>query len=142
MDGSLYAVISGDAATPGPSQNFSPYGYVTVTAKVDSGNFAGGFTLSLVDENFNAASTASFSSSAFTASFTTFTVQLEASGEGGDITKIQYYRIQGSGESSNDFRVSFDNAVATSVPEPGTYALFGLGGVVVFVACRRKYQKA
>ena len=139
-DGDYYSVISGTTASPGAALDFTGLGYVALTARIDTGNVANGVNLFLLDSTFTPAASAFFSASAFSLTFSTVTSALVADPAGGNIADIQFYRMTGDG-TSDAFRASFDNAVATSVPEPATSGALLLGGAMVFVASRRKHQK-
>ncbi len=114
------------------SGNFDATGLtqLSVAARLDSGNIAPGFIINLYDSNGAGALTATFSAASFNAvSFTTGTAIMTAHPDGGSITDIQYFGIAGTG-TVVPFRVSFDNASLTAIPEPGVTA--ALAGLLIF----------
>jgi hypothetical protein len=118
---------------------------VEVTARIDSGNLASGFTVNFYDNNLDGLLTATFSATSFnTGGFTAAIASLSIHPSAFVISvPVAYMQIAGNG-STQAFRFSFDQIVAnaTVIPEPSTYAaiigLLALG----YVAYRRRQLAA
>ena len=105
---------------------------VTITAKLESGNTATGFTVNLISGSGSAAATAYFDASLFNSGgFTTASTSWVDAGTFNS-TSLRAWQITGGSPASNTtFRMSFDalSVAAAAIPEPATYA--GLLGAAV-----------
>jgi hypothetical protein len=104
----------------------SNWANVAVTARIDSGNSAPGFTINFYDGAGNGVYTTSFLATSFSmVGFTTVMAAPALYPSPGDTSDIQYFGIGGSG-LTNPIRISFDGITVSAIPEPGTYAaIFG-----------------
>lgn len=118
---------------------------VEVTARLDSGNAASGFTVNFFDAAFNGVLTATFNAASFNSGgFTAAIASLSLyQGAVTNFVPIAYMGIAGNG-TTDAFRISFDKIVANAspIPEPSTYAaIVGLLALGV-VAYRRRLKAA
>jgi hypothetical protein len=113
---------------------------LTLTATVNTSP-SGGFTVSLED-NVGIQISTNFAWSAFTiGSSTVVSVPLGANPGGFNYTNVVNWNLN-SGNNGNALNVTLSNLSVTAVPEPSTYALMALGGLVVFYMIRRRKIQA
>lgn len=143
-----YATIGSPATDFGDyrSVNFTAIsiaseGQISVTAKLDSGNTATGFTVNLISGSGSAYASAYFDATLFNSSgFTTASVSW-VDGGSFNASSLRAWQIAGgSPSSSTTFRMSFDNlaTTASAVPEPAAYAVLLGVASLGFVASRRR----
>jgi len=109
--------------------------WVAVSARVDSGNAAGSFSLTFYDGSLNAA-TASFAAASFSSSFSTVAASLSYAG-GFDSSNVVAWQIGGGNFTpANDFRMSFNQIDVMAVPEPGAVWLMFFGIALLFPLAR------
>jgi hypothetical protein len=111
-----------------------------VTAKVDAGNAAPSFTISVFTTGSDFIS-ATFATNQFTGSYTTVTATFSQTGTFDPLSILGWGISGGEPSGSTNFRMSFDSIVASSpvaVPEPSTYASLAGVAALGFVAYRRR----
>jgi hypothetical protein len=113
--------------------------FFNLTARVDAGNASSILHILLYDDSFTQAAIGTFEASSFTSTFSSQSAVISLIGSG-DITKVTYWRMDGDGIASDNFRYSFDNLSTTSVPEPSSYAL-GAGILLGLCIARREIRK-
>ena len=133
-DGNFDAVLPGSSLASPSSMSFAGLSFLSINARVDSGNQSS-LTVILRDSSFTQAAVATFLASSFTSSFSTVNSALTLAG-GGSINDITFWEVTGDGLASDSFRYSFDNLSAIAVPEPSAYALSACGLLVICAAVR------
>ncbi len=113
---------------------------VSITARLDSGNTATGFTVNLISGSGSAFASAYFDASLFnTGSFVTVTTAWVDGGSFNPASLRAWQITGGSPSSTTNFRMSFDSLSVSAVPEPATYAgFFGLAALGFCVLRRRR----
>lgn len=114
---------------------------ITITAKLDVGNTATGFTVNLISGGGDAFASAFFDASLFnTDSFTTVTMNW-INGGSFNPASLRAWQITGGAPASTDgisFRMSFDNLSVSAVPEPASYAVIVGAMSLGLVSLRRR----
>jgi hypothetical protein len=112
---------------------------VSITARLDLGNTATGFTVNLISGSGNASASAYFDASLFnTSNFVTVSTAWVDNGSFNPASLRAWQITGGSPSSTTNFRVSFDSLSVSAIPEPSTFAaLIGLASLG-FCAVRRR----
>ena len=129
--GSVYLDLIGTVP-----KDLTSYSGLNLTARVDSGNAGGSFTIVVTDSGGNNAASATFLTSSFSSSFSTVTSSwtvLDAL----KLADANGFFIYGSG-TTDLFKFSFDTLSVGAIPEPSTYALLMLGAGAIGVMVRRR----
>jgi len=111
---------------------------ISLLARFDAGNASTGISILFTDINF---SSASYTFTGFTSSFTSVAVNMSSFSAAIDWTAITDYAVGGGASTpENAFRASISEISATAIPEPTTWALFatGLATAMAFRPRRRQ----
>jgi hypothetical protein len=116
---------------------------LSLTANTLASNVATGFWINLFDSTGSKfakyAVTIGSGANELTATASTITLSVGTVDSGFNWSSVAGFKIVGTSSSGgNALNVNFGNMDAVPVPEPTTYALLTLGGVVVAVAARRR----